>query len=459
MVARRVLVIGLDCVPPRFAFERYAAVMPHLTGLRRRGIYGAMRSSIPPITVPAWTAMLSGRDPGELDLYGFQQPRPGTYERRLVTAEDVRCARVWDLLGAAGKQVAVLFVPPSYPPQPVAGVQVSCLLTPDADSPHTYPPELQQELQARFGPYLMDVADVRCGDREALLQELSRMTRQHFAIASHVWRSRRPDFMVLVTIGPDRLHHAFYRDMDPADPSHDAASPFVGAGREYYALLDRCIGELLACCGQDCAVLVVSDHGARPLLGGICLNEWLIEQGLLRLRHYPAQVTPFARLEVDWSRTVAYGEGGYCGRIRLNLRGREPAGVVTAEQVGGLVERLRAGLARIPDAAGQPLWHRVVGSESYRASGPHAPELQVFFGDLSYRAIASVGHRRLHIAGDDRGPDGCNHDWQGIFVASGAGIRPRGELEGCSLYDVTPTVLGLMGVPAPPDLLGKDQRQ
>ena len=459
MVARRVLVIGLDCVPPRFAFERFAAVMPHLSGLRARGTYGAMLSSIPPITVPAWTAMFSGRDPGELNLYGFQQPRPGSYGRRLVTADDVHVPRVWDMLGTAGKQVAVLFVPPSYPPRPVAGVQVSCFLTPEADSPHTYPAVLQAELRAKFGPYLMDVQDVRSADRGALMGELERMTVQHFAIARHLWSSRKPDFMALVAIGPDRFHHAFYRDVDPDDPQHDPKSPFVGVGEQYYALLDRCIGELLAECDDDCAVLVVSDHGARPLLGGICINEWLIDQGLLRLHHYPQQVTPFAQLDVDWSRTQVYGEGGYCGRIRINVEGREPAGIVARDQVPALCARVRRDLLGISAADGRSLVHRVLGPDCYRVVGANAPELQVFFGDLSYRAIASVGHRDWHIASDDRGADSCNHDWQGIFALAGAGVTPRGQISGCTLYDVTRTVMGLMGVAAPAELLGRDQRQ
>lgn len=457
--ARRVMVIGLDCVPPHFAFEQYRAEMPNLHGLMARGTYGPMHSTVPPITVPAWSAMFSGRDPGELGLYGFQQPRPGVqYGRRLVSPADVQQPRVWHWLGEQGKRVAVLFVPPSYPPEPVNGVQVSCFMTPDAQSSYTYPPELQRELEQRFGAYLMDVEDVRSAEYTRLLQELHRMTEQHFAIAEHVWRTQQPDFMAMVAIGPDRFHHAFYEHMDPRHPRYAADGPLAGAGGEFYRLLDLQLGRLLACASSDTACVVVSDHGARPLLGGIAINEWLLRMGWLRLHRYPTTVTSFSQADVDWSRTVAYGEGGYCGRVRLNLKGREPEGIVPPGEQQAWVRRIAAALAEMRGPSGEPLSQRLVEPSAYREQRGQPPELQVFFDDLAYRAIASLGHGQVHVAGDERGPDGCNHAWHGIFVAAGAGISPRGAIDHCTVYDVARTVSGLMGVTPPAGLLGEDRR-
>src|SRR5690349_8594409 len=109
------MLIGLDCVPPALAFERYAELMPCLSRLRARGSWGRLRSTVPPITVPAWTAMISGRDPGELGLYGFRARQPDAYGLRTIDSRDVRCERVWDVLARHDKRSSVLFVPPSYP--------------------------------------------------------------------------------------------------------------------------------------------------------------------------------------------------------------------------------------------------------------------------------------------------------------------------------------------------------
>ena len=323
---RKVVVIGLDCAPPALVFEQYRAAMPNLSALMRSGSYGALRSCVPPITVPAWAVMLTGRDPGELGLYGFRNRDEFGYGMRTAQADDVRVPWLWERLEAAGKRVAALFVPPTYPPRPLArGTLVSCLLTPGADRPHTHPPALGAEIARSLGAYVPDLEDARGGGRTRVRAQLFAMTEQHFAIAKHVYRHERPDFMVMVEIGPDRLHHAFWNNSGADDGSRD---PLPGVGREYYAFLDAQLGELLALLDDDTTVLIVSDHGARSLRGGVCVNEWLLEHGYLVLERAPEGPTAPAELAIDWRRTRAWAEGGYYARVFLNLEGREPLGCV-----------------------------------------------------------------------------------------------------------------------------------
>jgi len=105
---------------------------------------------------------------------------------------------------------------------------------------------------------------------------------------------------------------------------HDPAS----AIKDYYRYCDREIGGILSLIPKETIVMVVSDHGARKMDGGICFNEWLIKQGYLTLREYPSHTTPFSDVEIDWGKTLALGEGGYYGRLFLNVKGREPQGIV-----------------------------------------------------------------------------------------------------------------------------------
>ena len=453
----RVLLIGLDCVPPLLVFERYRGSLPHLDRLIDSGTFGPLRSTIPPITVPAWASMLSGWDPGELGLYGFRNRIPGSRGLRLVESGDLRLPMLWDRLGEYGRRVSILFVPPSYPPRPVNGELISCFLTPDADSPHTYPPELAGELRARFGPYRPDVENYRSEERPRLLQEIYALSAQRFAIAEHLLRTRRSDLTALVDIGPDRFHHAFWSQIDPDDPHHVAEGRFAGEGLRYYQFLDDRIGALLAAAGDDCAVLVVSDHGARPLRACVCINEWLIERGYLVLERYPERVTPFDQLAIDWSRTRAWGEGGYYARICLNLRGREPEGCVDPAEADRLCERLARELGELRGPAGEVLANRCVRPEqTYRRVTGLAPELMVFFDELAYRSLGSVGQRRLFSSRNDSGLDACNHAWDGIFIASGPGITPRGQLAAISCEDIAATLYALLDVPAP-HAHGRDQ--
>ncbi|MFT3927567.1 MAG: alkaline phosphatase family protein [Myxococcales bacterium] len=454
---RRVMLIGLDCVPPALAFERGASLMPNLASLMRRGAWGTLHSTMPPITVPAWTSMVSGRDPGELGLYGFRMRRARSYELSMVQSTDVRCERVWDVIARHGRRSSVLFVPPSYPPFPVQGELVSCFLTPDGQSPCTYPTPLRGELSARFGAYVPDV-EVRSRAPEGLVNELVAMTRQHFAMARYVWQTREADFLMMVEIGPDRLHHASYQHLDAGHPKHDPSAPGVAEAERYYRELDRELGQLVALADADTAVLVASDHGARPLRSAFCINEWLIERGFLCLRERPGKAQPLKPSMIDFTRTRAWAEGGYYARVFLNVRGREPEGCVEPEQAEALCRELRQALLDVSGPRGERWLNRVEAPrELYRDVRGDAPDLLAVFDDLNVRALATVGGAGLHSDSDDRGADACNHDWRGIFVLAGAGVTVRGELPECSIYDVGATILGLFAVDKPADWLGQDR--
>lgn len=454
-MSTKILVVGLDCAGPHLVFDRYADAMPHLTALRRRGLSGKLRSVAPPITVPAWACMTTGLDPGELGLYGFRLRTKGSYALRVATGNDVTQKRVWDRLGENGRTVAPLFVPPSVPPPAVRGVSAGCFLTPPG-APWTFPRGIAQELETRFGPYRADVDDFRTDDLPRIRASLLEAVDQHFAIAAHLLREKRPYFAMMVEIAIDRLHHAFYRHIDPAHPEFDPSSPHASVGEEVYGRADRRLGELLAIVGDECDVLVVSDHGARPLRGGFCINDFLIARGDLVLRERPSGPTPFDVDSVDWSRTRAWAEGGYYGRVFVNLRGREPLGIVD-DRDAYLAELERAFRQADLGSAGS-LACRVDRPELvYRASRGLPPDLMVYAGDLDFRAIGSVGHDSLLVPTNDRGPDSCNHDWDGIAVLSGPSFE-SGPLHGASLLDVTPTLLALAGV-ASPGLAGRDLRR
>src|SRR6478672_10574834 len=93
---RRVAVVGLDCADPRLVFDRWLDELPHLRELVKRGTWGPLRSVDPPITVPAWSCMLTSRDPGELGIYGFRNRRDHSYDS--LSVADTRAVgtdRLW----------------------------------------------------------------------------------------------------------------------------------------------------------------------------------------------------------------------------------------------------------------------------------------------------------------------------------------------------------------------------
>ena len=125
----RTLLIGLDCAAPEILLNE-----PRLTNLRRlmsQGCFGRLESVVPPITVPAWMCMATSQDPGSLGVYGFRNRTSYAYDKLgVVTSQSITAPAVWDYFGEVG-QVAVIGVPPGFPPRKVNGVSIGCFLTPD----------------------------------------------------------------------------------------------------------------------------------------------------------------------------------------------------------------------------------------------------------------------------------------------------------------------------------------
>jgi predicted AlkP superfamily phosphohydrolase/phosphomutase len=452
----RALIIGLDCAAPQLVFDRWRNELPALAELMERGAFGVLRSCDPPITVPAWSCMASSRSPGALGIYGFRNRADHSYDRmQLADSRAVHEPRVWDLVSQAGRPVVVVGVPGTYPPNPVNGVMVSCFMTPDVErSQYTFPREIKHEAERLVGRYIVDVDDYRTENKAHLLAQLHEMTDKRFRLAEHLLQSRPWDLFFMVEIGTDRIHHGFWRHLDAEHRFHVTDSPFAGAVLDYYRELDARLGRLLTLVGDDCAILVVSDHGAQRADGGICVNEWLRENGYLTLTHEPESPMALTPELVDWDRTVAWGEGGYYCRLFLNVEGREPRGTVPAADYARVREELKVALEQIGDEHGWPtgtVAHRP--EDLYGERRGVAPDLLVYFGALRWRSIGLVGTGNTHVFANDTGPDDANHAPEGLYIAAGEGIEPGPGPER-SILDVAPTVLRLLGEPIPAEMEG-----
>lgn len=111
------------------------------------GAYGLLTSSIPCITVPAWSSMLSSKDPGTLGFYGFRNRADYSYENMsIATGTAVKEKRVWDYLSETDKQSIVVGVPQTYPVKPINGYLISSFLTPSVQKQYTHPHQLRYEM-------------------------------------------------------------------------------------------------------------------------------------------------------------------------------------------------------------------------------------------------------------------------------------------------------------------------
>jgi predicted AlkP superfamily phosphohydrolase/phosphomutase len=459
---KRVMVIGLDCATPQLVFDRWLDNLPNIRSLVEQGIWGKLRSTDPPITVPAWMSMMTSKNPGRLGFYGLRNRLDYSYEK-MATANStlVKEPTAWDILSTLGKRVILIAVPQTYPPKPVNGEVVTCFLTPSTDKQFTYPATLRDEVQRVTGGYILDAVGFRADEEEKdnVLTTIYEMTEKRFRLARHMIRTRRDwDFFMMVEIGTDRIHHLFWKYTDPEHPKYVPGNKYENSIFHYYQFIDARIGELLEAVDEHTTVMIVSDHGARPMIGGICFNEWLIREGYLVLKKRPEKPAPIEKCEVDWGRTRAWGSGGYYARLMLNVRGRERQGII---EPGREYERLRSELIEkleaLKDHNGAPMKTRAVRPEDvYSQVRGIPPDLFIYFGDLAWRSVGSIwpqAPKSIYTFENDTGPDDANHDWHGIFIMRDGQSSIR--VEGLDLKDVAPTILSLFDIEVPPDMEGK----
>jgi predicted AlkP superfamily phosphohydrolase/phosphomutase len=456
---RKVMVIGLDCAPPEHIFDEYAGDIPNLTKLRENGMWGPLESIVPPITVPAWMCMMTSKDPGTLGIYGFRNRKDHTYEGlTFATSWAIKEPTVWDILSQHDKDCIVMSVPPSYPPKQLRGIQIGCFLTPNADADYAYPKEVKSEIENHVGEYIFDIRNFRTDNTQYIIDEAYKMTESRFKAADYLLKNKPWDFFVMVEMGPDRLNHGVWSYIDPNHPRYEPDNPYRESLREYYRYLDGKIGELLERHADgDTTVIVVSDHGAKAMVGGVCFNEWLVQEGYLAFKGgLPSEMTAINDLEIDWSKTKAWGDGGYYGRLFLNIEGREPNGIVPAGEAEALRDEIADKIEAMVDHEGKPLANKALKPEQlYENANGVAPDLIVIFGELKWRSVGSLGSGSIYTFENDTGPDEANHAEHGIFIMNNAPGQATGPKEGLHLWDVHCTILDLFDLPPAQGALGK----
>lgn len=454
----KLCVIGLDCVTPQLLFGPWLDEMPNIRRLMDGAIVANMVSTIPPITVPAWMSMMTSQDPGMLGIYGFRNRSNYNYEDVFtVNSTYVKAKTVWNYLSRKRRRSIVMGVPLTYPPRPLNGVMVTSFLTPDKSVDYTHPSELKHSLDALAGgDYIIDVRDFRNERKQETLAQIYDMTKARFQAFRGLLGREDWDFSMMVEMGPDRLHHAFWRYHDEAHRLYDPDNPFATAVHDYYLYMDEEIGRTLDVLPRDTSVIVVSDHGAKKMDGGICINEFFIKEGLLALKEYPSEPTRLTTAMIDWDNTRVWGEGGYYARVFLNVEGREPNGQIPQSELASFKAELKQKLEGLGDENGNDIGTKVFFPEDiYRENNGTPPDLIVYLGNLDWRSAGTVGGGEIHIFENDTGPDDANHAQEGVFIWHGRGKPPSGPGDKVSIYDIAPSILDFYSIDVPETMIGK----
>lgn len=502
----KILVIGLDgatfdLITPWAA----GGYLPTLSRLMAEGAWGKLRSTIPPMTAPAWTSFATGVNPGKHRLYDWIAREPDSYRFSPITALDSTAPTIYTLLSRAGRRVCALNVPMTYPPQPVNGVMVSGLPAPSLKHGITYPAGIYQEILQAVGDYMLYPDPGRAysdSGVDSFLERLYYCTETRARTFNYLREREAWDFAMVVFNGTDTICHALWKYMDREHPLHDPAyyEKYGGAIRDYYRFIDDYLASIVAGLDDDTTLIIMSDHGFGPFHKFIHVNNWLVQEGLMHLRSglrsrlkkslfrlgfSPMNVynllmqlgfgalkrevvrgqgqgllkTLFLSFEdVDWPATTAYSLGNV-GQICLNVAGREPYGCVQPGTVyNQMQDHIMSRLLELRDPeTGEQVIEAVYRRQDIYSGDQldYAPDILFLPRRLEYFGFGEYefGSHKV-IEAMKRGISGT-HRMHGVFLAYGAAIRPGVEVQEAQIVDLAPTILYMLGRPIPEYMDGR----
>jgi len=455
--------IGLDGLNPDLVYQ-WKDELPNLNKLMDQGIYGRIKSTAPPITPQAWSCVLCGKNPGHFGYWDFTYRNDYSYgQPELVnsTVRDERTDTLYKILSEHGKKVAIINVPVTYPPPEIPnGYSISSFMTPSLDRQFTYPASLKEEIKKIIGEYIIDAStsnmNFRQMDKETVLKRIYDMDKQRFELTNYFIKDKKCDFVFTVVMGTDRIPHLFYRYFDKNHIRYTPHPKYKDALKSRYKFCDGNLGEIVNLLDENTAVIVLSDHSVQKLDGRINLNEWLIQEGYMRLKTKPKQLTPLMRADIDWSQTKAWATG-YTGQLYLNVRGREAQGIIDPQDYDKFLDEIAEKLKSITDEKGKKLDTKIYKRKDIHF-GDYAkfgPDLFIYFDNCRWNTSELIGYDSIYSYDTPKGPDDGGHGPYGFFAMAGSGVPNLGELSNVDLLDVAPTVLQLMEIAVPSDMEGR----
>lgn len=469
----RTLVIGLDGA----CFELIEpwieeGELPNLGRIKKDGVWAHMDSCLPPTTCPSWKCYSTGKNPGKLGLFWWQnvncQLRKVYYARTRIN----RQKEIWDYLGERGAKVGVLNMPVTYPPKEVNGFMVSGE-SPDArEEAFTYPKELESYLKTEFDYriQLPQIGLIEQRPRE-VAEAIIRLIKKRFEVAKVLMEKENPDFFHVTIFYINTLQHYFWNDEDV---------------KKGWKVIDEAVGQLLKGTHNT---IIMSDHGSNEIELVFNINTWLEKEHYLVSRRrshgflyrigvtqqrlgklfylfgvktilrriIPARLVGMfptdegtARGEhiadgIDWDKTKVVASGQ--GPVYLNM---DKLGKDYTFVKGELVRKLEA--LENP-ATARPVVDKVYTKEELY-SGAYLSEAPDLVIDQAARiSIAGEIGRREVFERPRRWR--AENKRAGLFMAYGPDVKSGGSLGRVSILDLAPTILHMMRIPVPRDMDGR----
>jgi predicted dehydrogenase/predicted AlkP superfamily phosphohydrolase/phosphomutase len=515
---QRLLFIGLDAGDTDL-IERWCEEghLPNISKMRSQGTWARMRTTAEVVHVSAWPSIFTGASPDEHGLYHAYVMQPGQQSPVRPRPDQSPVPFLWKLLSDHGKRCIIMDAFMTCPLQNFNGTQIVEWGTWSWFSePMISPESVRREIQKKFGSYPAEdhskVGMTPPPDPQGFHQRLLAAVAKKTEVVR--WLMDKEDWdLFLVVFGESHpAGHYFWHYHDQSYIAHSKERPGQSALRDIYIALDKAIGEILKSVDSATTVLLVSGDGMGPNYSGShILNDLLARMKLFNsipssangaagmqkgetraakadlmstVRNMipksfrvavsrallPRKVNEKLSLRwktagISWQHTRAFLiENANEGYIRINLKGREPQGIVAPGiEYEELCEELYQTVkSAINPANGKRAAHTVYKTDDvYR--GPcrnHMPDIIINWNDdakvTTELLTEKYGLARSAQPGYALTPYYTgNHRPTAFAVAVGSEVPKGNTLNGTSILDLAPTILTYFDITPPDYMSGK----
>lgn len=437
--------------------------LPNLATLRKSGTYGDLRSCLPPVTCPNWRCYSTGKNPGKLGVYWWEQIDTESRSLETPNSRSFKSTNYWDYLNDEGYTAGIVNLPMTYPPFEIDDYMISG--GPGSEQvEYATPASLQTRLDER-DYRLHPSQSISSKDDDVAAAAVNEIIDDRFTTFRRLLKDDPVDVAHLTIFYSNVLQHWFWRD----EPTKRA-----------WKTIDSHLGELRAD-HPDANILIMSDHGCIDINTVFHINSWLEQNGYLvtegtgsifqslgiNKQRIIDAIEPFdilrqvASLAPDKLKSsIPETSSGFKREQKLDKIDWESSQAIASGQ--GLVyilgdESVRDNVMDDLRDLENPHTGEPVASAVHSASEIyHGPEMETAPDIIfeQYPGIHTTG-----VVGDNQvfaDPDG----WQaeniptGLFLANGPDIQEVNSSQ-IMITDIAPTILNGMGCELPTDMDGE----
>ena len=456
--------------------------LPNLKFLIRRGSWGALESTIPPVTGSAWLSIATGLNPGKTGVIDFLK-KDDNFGLTPVNSSDFRNKSFWDLLSKRGKKCLILDYPMLYPAYPLNGAIISTW----GGKLDTSPKKIKQEIQDLVGDYdiIVPYHDEKYDDIDLFFHDLNIALDKKIKVTEYLLERLNWDLFVNVISFTDWIQHRMWHYIDENHPLYDETESqriwpyFI----DFWKRIDNIIGKMLK---HTDYMIIVSDHGMGPQYGCFNLPKWLEIKGYVARKRSlklifkrllsPIADSPLKKLlpekvkkkgrtfinivsDLDLSKSKVYiiGHTIPFGAIYINSKNLNPKGIVNEEEYEKIKRTIVDSLLNLKDDINRDVKVTVYDTKKIYSGNKieSLPDIIFTINNWSCVIVKDFKANFLYKDAPYSNRHTGSHRLNGIFLAYGPDIKNGFEVKGLKIYDVAPTILHMFNAPIPKDMDGR----